>query len=53
VVSLRNHSWRKAVKRLGDFDYRPVRQSDSHIILKNSKGLIVSMPRYEPIPEGR
>lgn len=51
-MSLRNHSWRKVVKRLGDYDYHPVRQSGSHIILKNSKGLIVSVPRYDPIPEG-
>lgn len=51
-MSLRNHSWRKVVKRLEDFDYRPVRQSGSHIILKNSRGLVVSVPRYEPIPEG-
>lgn len=52
TLSLRNHSWRDVVKRLGDFGYNPVRQSGSHIILKNKEGLIVSVPRYDPLPEG-
>ena len=51
-MSLRNHSWRKVVKALGRFDYHPARQSGSHIILKNSKGMVVSVPRYDPLPEG-
>ena len=51
-MSLKNHSWREVIKALDHFDYRPVRQSGSHIILKNSKGMIVSVPRYDPIPEG-
>lgn len=51
-MSLRNRSWREVVKALDRFDYHPVRQSGSHIILKNSKGMVVSVPRYDPLPEG-
>ena len=51
-MSLRNRGWREVVKALGHFDYHPVRQSGSHIILRNSKGMAVSVPRYDPLPEG-
>ncbi|MER3408039.1 MAG: hypothetical protein C4292_04625 [Nitrososphaera sp.] len=51
-MSLKNRSWREVVKRLGDFGYLPVRQSGSHIILRNQKGMMVSVPRYDPLPEG-
>ena len=40
------------VKTLGHFDYVPVRQSGSHIVLRNSKGMVVSVPRRDPLPEG-
>ncbi|HEX9846065.1 MAG TPA: type II toxin-antitoxin system HicA family toxin [Candidatus Nitrosotenuis sp.] len=51
-MSLKNHDWRKIVKTLSHFGYVPVRQSGGHIILRNSKGMIVSVPRYDPLPEG-
>lgn len=51
-MALRNRSWRDVVKALSRFDYHPVRQSGSHIILKNSKGMVVSVPRHDPLPEG-
>lgn len=51
-MSLKNNSWRKVVKVLGEFGYVPVRQSGSHIILRNAKGLVVSVPRNDPLPEG-
>ncbi|WP_405041283.1 type II toxin-antitoxin system HicA family toxin [Nitrososphaera sp.] len=51
-MSLKNHGWREIVKASGHFGYVPVRQSGSHIVLKNSKGMAVSVPRREPLPEG-
>lgn len=51
-MSLKNQSWRTVVKVLGEFGYVPVRQSGSHIVLRNSKGMVVSVPRYDPLPEG-
>jgi predicted RNA binding protein YcfA (HicA-like mRNA interferase family) len=50
--NLRNRSWRDVIKALARFGYFPARQSGSHIILKNSRGMIVSVPRYDPLPEG-
>ncbi|SHO42903.1 YcfA family protein (fragment) [Nitrosotalea sinensis] len=34
------------------FGFYPVRERESHIILKNSDGFAVSIPRYDPLPEG-
>lgn len=51
-MNLKNHGWREVIKTLGKFDYVPVRQSGSHIVLKNSKGMAVSVPRRDPLPEG-
>ncbi|NWG36301.1 type II toxin-antitoxin system HicA family toxin [Nitrososphaera sp.] len=50
-MSLKNHGWRE-IRALGHFGYVPVRQSGSHIVLKNSKGMAVSVPRRDPLPEG-
>lgn len=38
-MSLKNHGWREVIKTLGKFDYVPVRQSGSHIVVKNSKDM--------------
>ena len=51
-MSLKNHSWREIIKALDHFGYVPVRQSGSHTILRNSKGMVVSIPRRDPLPEG-
>lgn len=51
-MSLKNHSWREIAKALGRFDYVPIRQSGSHIVLKNPKGMAVSVPKRDPLPEG-
>ena len=51
-MSLKNHSWRKVVQALGEFGYVTVSQSASHIILRNSKGVVVSVARHDPLPEG-
>ncbi|MFN3653744.1 MAG: type II toxin-antitoxin system HicA family toxin [Candidatus Nitrosotenuis sp.] len=51
-MSLKNHGWREIIKTLSYFDYVPIRQSGSHIILRNSKGMVISVPRHDPLPEG-
>ncbi|MGI0101923.1 MAG: type II toxin-antitoxin system HicA family toxin [Nitrosotalea sp.] len=51
-MSLRNRSWREIIKTMSHFGFYPVRQSGSHIILKNAEGFVISIPRYDPLPEG-
>lgn len=51
-MSLRNLSWREIIKAMNRLGFYPVRQSGSHIILKNAEGISVSVPRYDPLPEG-
>ena len=51
-MSLRNLSWRDIVKAMSRLGFYPVRQSGSHIILKNSEGVAVSVPQYDSLPEG-
>lgn len=51
-MSLKNHSWREIIKALNYFGYVPVRQSGSHIVLRNPKGMVISVPRHDPLPEG-
>ncbi|MGI0086404.1 MAG: type II toxin-antitoxin system HicA family toxin [Nitrosotalea sp.] len=51
-MSLRNHSWREIIKAMSHFGFYPVRERGSHIILKNAEGFAISVPRYDPLPEG-
>ncbi|MDE1831326.1 MAG: type II toxin-antitoxin system HicA family toxin [Thaumarchaeota archaeon] len=51
-MSLRNLSWREIVKTMSHFGFYPVRQRGSHIILKNTEGSAISIPRYDSLPEG-
>lgn len=48
-MSLRNHNWREVLKVLTRFGYVLDRQRGSHMILKNSSGNIVPVPRHDPI----
>ena len=48
-MSLRNHSWRDVLKVLTKFGYALDRQRGSHMILKNSSGNIVPLPRHNTI----
>lgn len=48
-MSLRNHNWREVLKVLKKFGYVLDRQRRSHMILKNSYGNIVPLPRHDPI----
>jgi predicted RNA binding protein YcfA (HicA-like mRNA interferase family) len=45
-------SWRDIVKALGRIGFKPVRQSGSHIILRNEDGRRISVPRHDPIGRG-
>jgi len=37
---------------MSHFGFYPVRERGSHIILKNVEGFAISVPRYDPLPEG-
>ena len=50
-MSLRNHNWLDVVKVLGKFGYAVTRQRGSHMILENSNGNMVPVPRHSPIRE--
>jgi len=45
-------SWRKVLKALRKIGFVPVRQSGSHIILRNQEGKRISVPRHDPIGKG-
>jgi predicted RNA binding protein YcfA (HicA-like mRNA interferase family) len=45
-------SWREVLKALGKTGYVPVRQSASHILLRNAEGKRVTLPRHDPIGKG-
>ena len=50
-MSLRNHNWLDVVKVLSKFGYAVTRQRGSHMILENSNGNMVPVPRHSPIRE--
>jgi predicted RNA binding protein YcfA (HicA-like mRNA interferase family) len=43
-------SWRKVLKALGKIGF--VRQSGSHVILRNQEGRRISVPRHDPLGRG-
>ncbi|MGA3108521.1 MAG: type II toxin-antitoxin system HicA family toxin [Candidatus Bathyarchaeia archaeon] len=45
-------SWRDVLKALGKIGFVPVRQSGSHLILRNKVGVRISVPRHDPIGKG-
>ncbi len=45
-------SWREVLKALRRFGFVPVRQSSSHILLRNQEGARIVVPRHDPIGKG-
>ena len=45
-------SWREILKALTEFGFVPVRQSSSHILLRNAQGTRVTLPRHDPVGRG-
>ena len=52
VSKLPSLSWRDVLKVLKKIGFTPVRQSGSHIILRNKEGFRISVPRHDPIGKG-
>lgn len=45
-------SWREILKVLRKFGFVPVRQSSSHILLRNQEGSRIVVPRHDPVGKG-
>jgi len=45
-------SWREILKALGKIGFVPVRQSGSHITMRNREGKRITIPRHDPIGKG-
>jgi predicted RNA binding protein YcfA (HicA-like mRNA interferase family) len=45
-------SWREVLKALGKVGFLPVRQSGSHIMLRNIEGIRITVPKHDPIGRG-
>jgi len=45
-------SWRDLLKALGKAGFVPSRQSGSHIVLRNTEGKRVTLPKHDPIGKG-
>ena len=45
-------SWREVLKVLRRFGFVPVRQSSSHILLRNQEGVRIVVPRRDPVGKG-
>ena len=51
-MSLRNHSWRNVLKVLNRYGFVAVRQRGDHIMMSNSKGKTVVVPKKGTIKVG-
>jgi predicted RNA binding protein YcfA (HicA-like mRNA interferase family) len=51
-VRLPSLSWRRLVKALGRAGFLPVRQSGSHIMVRNSEGVRITVPKHDIIGKG-
>ena len=45
-------SWREIIKALKKVGYTPVGQTGSHIILRNTEGKRITVPRHDPVGKG-
>jgi len=45
-------TWREVLKALKRFGFVPVRQSSSHILLRNREGQRIVVPRHDPVGKG-
>jgi predicted RNA binding protein YcfA (HicA-like mRNA interferase family) len=45
-------SWREVLKALGKVGFLPIRQSGSHIMLRNIEGIRITVPKHDPIGRG-
>jgi len=45
-------SWREVLKALVRIGFVPVRQSGSHIVLRDEEGARVTVPKHDPIGKG-
>ncbi len=45
-------SWREVLKALKKVGFLPVRQSGSHILMRNKEGNRIVVPRHDPIGKG-
>jgi len=44
--------WREVVKALCKAGFVPVRQSGSHVVLRNPEGNRLTVPRHDPVGKG-